>query len=171
MNLNVFHKPVLLIWNFKILEDLCPLYSRNAGHSGGRAWDSCVQELNSNSNPYSRVFLTSPLHWNSSRGPTKDQKTPSFPRLNLLQGSQPQSAPCSGTFWVCFSSCFTFWSWFRYSVTFRLAVFNFSCSAFTSGLSAFEERNILGEDRILREKLKWLRSMDPSGPQIYFFQI
>lgn len=142
---------VLLIWDLKTLKDLCPLYNGNAGHSGGRAWDPCVRGHNSNA---TTTFVPSlPPHSSGIiHGGQSNQEPPIFPRLNLLQGSQPQPAPCSGTFWVSFSSCFTDWSWFRYSVTFKLAVFNFSCNAFTSGLSAFEERNVLGENRILREK-------------------
>lgn len=93
-------------------------------------------------NLYTRVFsYLLPVHWNTSQ------------RLNQSsKEKKPQTVSCNGTFWVIFSSCFADWSWLRYSITLKLAVVNFSCSAFTSGLSAFEEKNVLGKNSILREK-------------------
>lgn len=89
-------------------------------------------------------------------GVNQRAKASQFPKPEPLAGV-PASACSPGTLWVSFSSCFTFWSWFRYSVTFALAALNFSCSAFTSGLSAFEERNALGENRTLREKTEVIK--------------
>lgn len=112
------------------------------------------------------------VHWNTSRRLIKAQKKRSLlisQEYTSCPGSQPQTASCNSTFWVIFSSCFADWSWLRYSITFKLAVVNFSCKAFTFGLSAFEEKNVLGKNRILREKLKWLRSTDPSGSQNLLF--
>lgn len=71
-------------------------------------------------------------------------------------GSQPQMSSWNSTLWVIFSSCFADCSWLRYSSTLKLAVVNFSCNAFTSGLSAFEKKNGFGKNRICSEKLKLL---------------
>lgn len=122
---------------------------------------------------YSHYACVFSYHWNTSWRLIKAQKKRSLLLISQeytsCTGSQPQTASCNGTFWVVFSSCFADWSWLRYSITLKLAVVNFSCNAFTSGFSAFEEKNIFGKNRILREKLKWLGSTDPSGSQNLVF--
>lgn len=103
----------------------------------------------------------------------KAQRKKSLPLMSQeytsWTGFQPQAASWNSTFCIIFSSCFADWTWFRYSITLKLAVVNFSCNAFTSALSAFEEKNGRGKNRILSENVELLRCTYPSGSQNLFF--
>jgi len=102
-----------------------------------------------------RIFPMQPLYlWSlilsefigimEAKERSKKKKPPSdFTWVRLCPGSPPQTVSWDSTFWVIFSSCFADCSWLRYSSTLKLAVVNFSCNAFTSGLSAFEEKNLV----------------------------
>lgn len=129
--------------------------------------------ISSQCNHYTPFFLyLFTVHWNISWRLIKAQKKRSLlisQEYTSCRGSQTQTASCNSTFWVIFSSCFADWNWLRYSITLKLAAVNFSCNAFTSGLSAFEEKNVLGKNTVLKENLKWLRSTDPSGSQNLLF--
>jgi len=91
-------------------------------------------------------------HFMEANQSSKEKKPSDSLEYTPCTGPQPLPASCNSTFWVIFSSCFADWSWLRYSITLKLAVVNFSCNAFTSGLSAFEEKNVLAKNKILREK-------------------
>lgn len=116
-----------------------------------------------------RIFPMQPLYlWSlilsefigimEAKERSKKKKPPSdFTWVRLCPGSQPQTVSWDSTFWVIFSSCFADCSWLRYSSTLKLAVVNFSCNAFTSGLSAFEEKIFhigFGKNRICSEEVK-----------------
>lgn len=135
--------------------------SRNNGNIhppySGRVWNQCVSMCVSfQCNHYicGLLYSQSSLEsWRLKNAPRKRSHL-LISRVRSCPGSQPQSVSWDSTFWVIFSSCFADCSWLRYSSTLKLAVVNFSCNAFTSGLSAFEEKKGFGKNRICSEEVK-----------------